>query len=115
MSPKAASPSRNGTVTVGCRVCEAPLPPGRGSRLYCSEACRQAAWRRRHTATLQPPKLAPKQPRRPVSVYICPDCEARYLGEQYCADCHRFCRAAGVGGYCPCCGEPVAYDELSQQ
>ena len=115
MSPKADTTLHNGTVTAKCPVCAAPLPSGRRSRLYCSEACRQAAWRLRHGPNLQPPVLAPKQPRRPVSVYICPDCDARYLGEQYCADCHVFCRSAGVGGYCPCCDEPVAYHELTQR
>ncbi|MDA8395013.1 MAG: hypothetical protein M0T72_07195 [Candidatus Dormibacteraeota bacterium] len=47
-----------------------------------------------------------------MSVYVCPECEARYLGEQYCPDCNTFCQTAGVGGRCPCCDEPVAYDEL---
>jgi hypothetical protein len=112
MSPEAATPLSSGSVTASCPVCTRPLPPGRRSRLYCSEACRQAAWRRRHAATLQPPALASKQPRRPVSVYICPECEARYLGEQYGADCHVFCRTAGIGADCPFCGEPVGYDEL---
>jgi len=41
------SPSRNGTVTASCGVCDAPLPTGR-QRLWCSDACRQSAWRRRH-------------------------------------------------------------------
>jgi predicted nucleic acid-binding Zn ribbon protein len=106
-----ASPSRNGGVTVACAACGEPMAPS-ARRRFCSEACRQSAWRRRHAAPLQPPALPPQEPRRPVSVYICPECETRYLGEQWCPDCHRFCRGAGVGGHCPCCDEPVAYDEL---
>lgn len=107
----AASPWRNDGVTVVCRACGVTLAPS-GRREFCSDACRQAAWRRRHAAPLQPPGLPAKAPRRPVSVYVCPECEARYLGEQYCPDCNTFCQTAGVGGRCPCCDEPVAYDEL---
>lgn len=114
MSPEAAVPWGNGNVTVSCLVCVEPLPPGRKSRRYCSDACRQAAWRRRHEDSREPPALQPREPRRPVSVYICPKCETRYLGEQYCPDCHDFCEGAGVGGYCPCCDQPVGYRELAR-
>jgi len=34
-------------------------------------------------------------------VYICPICQTRYLGQQYCPDCHTFCEGAGPGGCCP--------------
>ncbi len=50
------SPSRNGTVTASCGVCGAPLPTGK-QRLWCSDACRQSAWRRRHTTTVAPVEL----------------------------------------------------------
>ena len=114
MSLTLATPPSNGNVTVSCLVCGAALPTGRQSRRYCSESCRQAAWRRRHATSLEPPSLPEKQLRRPASVYICPDCGARYLGEQYCQECHTFCQGAGVGGFCPCCDEPVAYQELTR-
>ena len=48
------------------------------------------------------------------TVYECPDCAARYLGQQRCADCNTFCRRIGAGGFCPHCDEPVALDELAQ-
>ena len=48
-----------------------------------------------------------------MTVYTC-DARARALAEQDCADCHTFMRAAGIGGLCPCCAEPVAVAELSE-
>ena len=45
-------------------------------------------------------------------VYQCPSCDNRYLGDQYCADCGRFCRRIGAGGLCPACDEPVAITDL---
>jgi len=51
--------------------------------------------------------------RRDVTVYACPGCDARYLGEQYCLECGTFCTRVGVGGPCPHCGEPVAVDDLA--
>lgn len=49
---------------------------------------------------------------RAETVYECPRCEARHLGEQRCPECNLFCRSLGPGGECPCCGEPVAISEL---
>ena len=39
-------------------------------------------------------------------------CDNRYLGDQYCRDCRRFCQRVGVGGPCPSCDEPVAVSDL---
>lgn len=47
-----------------------------------------------------------------ATVYQCPECEERYLGEQYCCDCGTFCRRLGAGGPCPCCGEAISVTEL---
>lgn len=52
------------------------------------------------------------RPRKPSTVYECPDCQARLLGSQFCEDCHTFMRRLGYGGISPCCGEPVTFDEL---
>lgn len=41
-----------------------------------------------------------------ATVYQCPECEERYLGE------HVFCRRLGVGGSCPNCDEAVAVMDL---
>lgn len=46
------------------------------------------------------------------TVYECPECETRYLGEQRCAECNRFCRVAGLGGACPDCEQPVLLSDL---
>ena len=105
------SPSRNGTVTASCGVCDAPLPTGK-QRLWCSDACRQSAWRRRHTTTVAPVELSAARSRREQTVYECPECETRLLGEQHCQDCGTFMRRLGSGGLCPCSGEPITINEL---
>lgn len=105
------SPSRNGSVTDSCLVCHGPLPAGR-PRTTCSDKCRQAAWRRRHQPPAPLAVLPAPRPRRPGTVYACPICDTRYLGEQYCHDCHTFCQRIGYGGTCPCCEQPVAHNEL---
>lgn len=105
-------PSRNDGVTLRpCPVCgNGFLALGR--RRHCSDACRQAAWRRRHLPAPPEVPLAPKGARRAVSVYECDGCGARALGEQYCAECRTFMRAVGRGGLCPHCDGPVAIIDL---
>ncbi|HEX9506418.1 MAG TPA: M15 family metallopeptidase [Acidimicrobiia bacterium] len=49
---------------------------------------------------------------RSDTVYACPNCETRYLGEQRCDECNTWCRRVGPGGLCPCCDEPVAVTDL---
>jgi hypothetical protein len=108
------APSCNDGVTMPCGVCGRGFPPG-GRRRYCSEACRQAAFRRRRPPL---PALLPSvvagttRSSRSVTVYECPACEARYVGEQRCAECGVFCRRIGPGGHCPHCDEPVAVADL---
>jgi hypothetical protein len=87
------------------------LPPGRARR-WCSDACRQAAFRRRHQIAPAPPDLPAGKPRKPVTVYECPQCGNRALGEQRCEDCSAFMGRVGIGGLCPHCDEPVTFDEL---
>jgi hypothetical protein len=104
--------SRHDPVTIPCPACQRPFTP-RGKRRWCSDACRQAGHRRRHQPPQPPPvELPPPRPRKPGTVYACPICEQRYLGEQYCPDCNTFCYRIGFGGTCPRCDEPVAHDEL---
>ena len=77
---------------------------------------------------LPPGRLAPPSPqprpsrRRPRSrrphpadttIYQCPECGQRYLGQQRCDDCGTFCRRIGPGGPCPHCDEPVAIKDLT--
>jgi len=105
-------PSSNDSVTIPCPVCETPFEP-MGKRRYCRDACRVAAHRRRHRAPDTPEILPPPgQPRRAHTVYECPTCDGRSLGEQRCDDCNSFMRSLGPGGLSPCCGEPVTIEEL---
>jgi len=121
MAPDLRVPSGDDAATIhgdrapACPVCQRRFPPG-GRRRFCSDACRKAAWRRRH----QPPQASsvvvpPARPRRPITVYACPSCETRYLGEQRCGDCGVFCHRVGLGGACPHCDEPVAVADLIAQ
>ena len=100
-------PVRYDSVMIACPVCGTPFTPT-GRRRYCSDACRQAAYRRRGD---QPPP--PPVPAKPATVYQCDSCGQRHLGEQRCEDCGTFMRRVGIGGHCPACDEPVSIDELS--
>lgn len=104
----ATSPSRNDGLTRVCLVCGHTFAPV-GRRRFCTDACRQTAWRWRHPVPLA---TVPPRPPRTAVVYECPACAARYLGAQRCADCQRFCRRIGPGGTCPHCDEPVAIVDL---
>jgi hypothetical protein len=92
-----------------CPLCAAPLPSPRAR--YCSEACKQRAYRLRQAerAGPDPTDLARELKRLRALVahtlYECPTCGERYLGVQRCPDCQHFCRALGLGGACPHCDE----------
>ncbi len=106
----ARTPSCHDAVTIRCPVCATPFVPA-GKRLYCSNACNAAAYRRRKQAT--PPVDVPRaRPRRPITIYECETCDTRALGEQRCTDCGTFMRRIGYGGHCPSCAEPVAVADL---
>lgn len=107
---KAEAPLRDANATPSCPICGAPVQgPG---RRYCSERHRKQAWRRRHAAAPPAVVLPPSRSRRPITVYECPTCGARALGEQRCAECATFMRRIGIGGLCPSCDEPVAVGDL---
>jgi hypothetical protein len=106
------SPLRNDDVTIRCPCCGRLFTPV-GRQRWCSDACRQAAHRRRHQPPTLPQPLPPSRPLRPGTVYVCPHCDQRYLGQQRCPDCNVFCQRVGYGGHCPNCDEPVAHDELT--
>jgi hypothetical protein len=112
MAPSTTSPSRNDGVTILCPVCRVRRFVPIGRKRVCSPACRQAAFRRRHSAANELPVVPPLRPRRNRTIYECPACEARYLGNQRCFECGVFCRRVGAGGLCPECGEPVAVADL---
>jgi hypothetical protein len=91
-----------------CPGCPATLPSSRAR--YCSAACKQRAYRARRLGPMT--SIPILRPDRARTIYECPTCETRYLGQQRCPDCHRFCRRLGPGGPCPHCDEPVLLAEL---
>lgn len=114
MALRHMNPSRNDTVTASCGVCSSALPTGR-NRQWCSDACRQSAWRQRHQPpNASPLELPPARPRQTSTIYECPECETRLLGTQRCEDCATFMRRLGPGGLCPCCDTPITIEELLQ-
>ena len=101
--------------TATCPTCRQSFTPIR-RQTYCNPACRQAAWRARHPQP-QPATtiIAPATSRRAITVYQCPNCDTRYLGQQWCHDCHTPCTRLGLGGPCPHCDEPVAISDIIEQ
>lgn len=99
-----------------CPLCAAPLPSRRAR--YCSEACKQRAYRLRQAAGTAPdPTTLARELKRlqtlvAHTVYECPTCGERYLGVQRCPDCQHFCRALGLGGACPHCDQVLLIAEL---
>jgi hypothetical protein len=99
-----------------CPTCLGPVPSARAR--YCSAACKQRAYRARlptptpsDRATVTTPHQRPAR-RAARTIYECPACSARLLGEQRCPDCNLFCRALGPGGACPGCDEPILLADL---
>ena len=119
LGPRAPSrddeaPSRDGTVTITCPVCQRGFAR-QGKRQWCSPACKTEAWRRRHQADRPLVAVPPARPRRPITVYECDGCGTRAVGRQRCEDCGTFMRKLGLGGPCPHCDEPVSVTELLDQ
>ena len=107
------APSGDASVTASCAACAGPVPAGR-ARQYCSPACRQDAYRRRHQPPRPSTQLPARRSRRDGTVYACGNCQSRYLGEQWCHDCNRPCQRLGAGGTCPSCEEVVLLEELTE-
>jgi hypothetical protein len=102
-----------------CSVCQAGRVSARAR--YCSDACKQHAYRLRQPS-LTPPALdavAADLRRRQAlaahTIYECPSCETRYLAERRCPDCRLFCRRLGLGGPCPHCDDLVLVAEILVQ
>ncbi len=106
--PPPRNDARNDT-TAPCPVCGAPFTRA-GRRRYCSDACRQAAWRRR-AGQPPPPAVPPARNRRHGTICQCTGCDTRYLAGQWCPDCNRPCHRIGPGGHSPC-GELLTIQEL---
>jgi hypothetical protein len=99
-----------------CLVCAGPLPSSRAR--YCSAACRQRAFRLRQPArapvSLEQLTRRVRQQRalRAHTVYACPVCQTRLLGQRRCPECNRFCRSLGLGGTCPDCDTIIPLTDL---
>ena len=110
-----ATPPNSGDT---CPVCQQPLASPRAR--YCSAACRQHAFRLRHPPAVGAAPaptavvVALRRQRALVAhtVYECPRCNERYLGERRCPDCNVFCRAVGLGGTCPDCDAVILLVDL---
>ncbi len=115
-----ATPVRYGSGSAragrACPICSTALPSARAR--FCSDACKQRAYRlRRLDASAADATALTRMLKRlgeltAHTVYECPLCETRFLGERRCQDCNRFCRALGLGGVCPHCDEPLLIAEL---
>jgi hypothetical protein len=99
-----------------CLLCATPLASARAR--YCSEACKQRAYRLRQADRATPERAAVAHELQRVrarvahTVYECPTCGERYLGLRRCPDCQHFCRALGLGGTCPHCDQVILSSEL---
>jgi predicted nucleic acid-binding Zn ribbon protein len=117
-SPAASDPDTLASTATDrrCPVCQTTTVPARAR--YCSDACRQRAYRlrRRDPAPADLTTLAATLRRqralRSAQIYECGGCGERRLGEPRCPDCHRFARAIGLGGLCPHCDEPILLADL---
>ena len=99
----------------GCLVCGAALTSSRAR--YCSRAHQQRAFRLRHQPSLPDLQRLRQelQRRRAVAartIYECPSCGERLVGERRCPDCQLFTRAIGLGGHCPECDTPLLLVDL---
>jgi hypothetical protein len=100
----------------GCPACGQSLLSSRAR--FCSAACKQRAYRLRQVDKTSSDLvgLAAELKRRSTlvahTIYECPTCCSRYLGEQRCGECNRFCRALGPGGLCSDCDAPLLITDL---
>src|SRR6266849_10554621 len=100
-----------------CPICEGPLPSPRAR--YCTDACKQRAFRLRHQPLthVDVDELRRDLQRRRTlaahTLYECSTCGERRLGERRCAECGLFGPALGLAGLCPGCDEPCAVTTAS--
>ena len=117
-TPGGSDPDAGATTATDrrCPVCQTGAVPPRAR--YCSDACKQRAYRLRRLdpapadLTILTNMLRRRRALRSAQIYECGDCGERRRGEPRCPDCHRFGRAVGPGGLCPHCDEPVLLTDL---
>jgi predicted RNA-binding Zn-ribbon protein involved in translation (DUF1610 family) len=116
MTQTTDTPMRDGSRdgSVGCLVCGAALASTRAR--YCSRARQQRAFRlRQHTdVDLQHVRQKLQRHRALIAhtVYECPSCGERSVGQRRCAECNLFSRTIGLGGHCPEREAPVLLVDL---
>jgi hypothetical protein len=100
-----------------CPMCERTVPvQGRGT--YCGPACRQRAFRLRRRQANRPThvtltnRLRREQLLIAQTVYECPSCSERFVGDRRCGECNRMCRKVGLGGECSACSEILTIADL---
>lgn len=109
-------PSGGSAAVPHCLVCATPLPSRRAR--YCSAACKQRAFRLRRTtlADLDEARVRDALRRRgrlvAHTIYECPACGERFVGDRRCSTCNVFCRALGLGGTCQECEQPLLLTDL---
>jgi hypothetical protein len=100
----------------GCLVCGGPLTDSRAK--FCSPAHKQLAYRlrRRESPASNEPDLRRQLQRQrrltAHTIYECPNCQERFVGERRCQSCRLFCRSIGLGGHCPECDQPILLSDL---
>ena len=100
-----------------CLACGGQFHP-LGRARFCQPSCRQNAYRLRHCqvdrTTLTAVTQRLRQQHRLVhqTIYECPACQTRLLGQRRCSDCNLMCRKLGVGGECHGCGELMTLADL---
>ena len=109
-------PSRTASASPTCLVCGVALSTPQ--QRYCTRACQQRAYRLRHQqpVRLDLPRLRAELRRQRTllqhTVYECPTCQTRTVGDQRCAECNTFTRRIGLGGSCPECDAVILLTEF---
>jgi hypothetical protein len=99
-----------------CGMCGSPLTSQRAR--FCSAACKQLAYRLRHLPaatsdlTERRDDLQHRRLLTTHTIYECPSCGDRMVGERRCSACGLFCRSLGLGGHCPECEAPIVFAEV---
>jgi hypothetical protein len=109
-------PSHTARSSPTCLVCGVSLSTPQ--QRYCTRACQQQAYRLRH----RPParvdmavlrsELKQRHQLTEQTVYECPSCQTRLLGDQRCTECNTFAHVVGLGGTCPECDAVVLLADL---
>jgi hypothetical protein len=105
--------------TSACIVCGAALSTLQ--QRYCTRACQQRAYRLRHhqparlDLTLGRAELKRRRDLLQHTVYECPTCDTRSVGDPRCTDCNTFMRRLGLGGNCPECDAVVLLTDLLRE